>query len=133
MIREMLKFLNLVVSAASVNGYWVEGGTKETHACYQDKACDSQQYYFNWLACDCFPLFICEKGCADPELQLQPNDICGSCVTKEWVRALYPAWATDAEIKQASIDGYERSQGRPQSWKVCEKDLKQCEQGFYFD
>ena len=65
--------------------------TRDNHSCYQEEPCSIESSYYNWLACDCFATLQCAIACADPGFTLQPNEVCGECVSEDWIRALYPS------------------------------------------
>ena len=67
--------------------------TKETHSCTADKQeCNYSTHYYNWLACDCMALFMCEKGCASGKLD--PRETCGDCLPGKEYNAIFPSWVT---------------------------------------
>lgn len=68
--------------------------TKETHSCIADKQeCNYTTHYYDWLACDCLALFMCEIGCVSGK-QLDPRQTCGDCLTDEEYNAIFPSWVT---------------------------------------
>ena len=99
-----------------------EYGTRETHECYSRGAiCDEPGYYYNWLACECFAQYHCEKACEEG-MSVDWYSTCGQCIQDDKQRGLYPEWATDAEISSAVTEGIEAAQGRPEDWRICPRE-----------
>ena len=62
----------------------------------EDKSCPKDQW--NELACECFSLAHCRKGCPNGR-RLDPTEMCGECLNQTEMRQeLYPVWATPYDI-----------------------------------
>ena len=67
---------------------------------------------------------------------MSPAEICGDCYPYEELKAeLYPSWATDEDIQEASRNGLVLSEQRPSDWRVCPADSYKdnCDSGKYWD
>lgn len=111
--------------------------TRETHACYPNgNLCDEADFYYNWLACECFAKDpTCEEAVCPEGKSHDPTEPCGACLSDEDIRRKYPDWATDAEISESIEDGIERSQDRPNDWRICYEEVTpdECQDDQYWN
>lgn len=64
---------------------------------------------------------------------LDPRSVCGECLPTEKIRSkIFPAWATDEDIKEAADLGIRLNEARPDDWRVCPV-AKRCEANQYWN
>ena len=78
----------------------------DVRVCKQEvnEACPEGSY-FNELACQCFSMSQCRKGC-EPGYFLDPSQMCGECMTQAQIfDEYYPEWAEVYDVVLAQKQG----------------------------
>ena len=119
--------------------------TMQEHACEEIAECANDWEYFNRLACTCLSTLTCgtqQSECPEGEA-ISPDSFC-ECKSTEYIRGLYPEWATEDDIKdsqdfktailiterpedffKAAEDGNEVSE-KDYSYLTVERELRGC-------
>lgn len=63
-----------------------------------------QGWYWNELACECFPSYMCMIWCGEGYVN-DPRSGCG-CMTAQEARSVYPKWATPLDIYNSNNESW---------------------------
>ena len=111
-----------------MNRFWSKS------VCY--KSCD-EGFYLNELACKCLSDVQCFAPCPKDQFDM-PTENCGCTEDYDEYLALFPAWATEEDIKDSIVKGKENNKPDPkpvwpeppiytipEGWKKC-KVVEDC-------
>ena len=75
----------------------------------------------NKLACNCFAIVQCNRICT-PGSDLIPTEAC-KCAPFSDIRALFPKWATRADLQLSIQMGIQEAVPAKPDWQVCPSNL----------
>ena len=91
-------FLNKVSMATSET---TTSSEATEHICEEILECANDWEYFNRLACTCLSTLTCGTSNQCPEgAAISPDSFC-ECKSTDYIRGLFPQWATEANIKDS--------------------------------
>ena len=102
--------------------------------CTTDKEiCQEYTYfYYNWLVCDCLPVYISENSC-ESGFKKKPSEYY-ECISDEDYSALFPSWATDEDITQYETEGIRKQKTLLSGDPACPIAKRSpCSDGFYWN